>query len=284
MVLIHGGDIESYRLEYGRLPLDFSANCNPLGVPAGVKRAIRDAAAHADAYPDPLCRKLCALIADKTGTLPERVLCGNGAADLIYRAALACKPKRALVPAPSFAEYELALRTVDCEIIRHPLRAEEDFALASDILPALKPDIDMLFLCNPNNPTGLVIDPSLLRQILETCEREGILLIVDECFNGFLEEPEIHTLRHCFPNIKIFWSSMPLPNFTAWPGCAWAIACPGMKSCLKKCAAPDSPGQSPRWRRQPGLPPCRNTITYCGHGSLSAKKGLFCLKSCSPWE
>ncbi|HHU30098.1 MAG: pyridoxal phosphate-dependent class II aminotransferase [Bacillota bacterium] len=202
MVLIHGGDIESYRLEYGRLPLDFSANCNPLGVPAGVKRAIRDAAAHADAYPDPLCRKLCALIADKTGTLPERVLCGNGAADLIYRAALACKPKRALVPAPSFAEYELALRTVDCEIIRHPLRAEEDFALASDILPALKPDIDMLFLCNPNNPTGLVIDPSLLRQILETCEREGILLIVDECFNGFLEEPEIHTLRHCLSEYK----------------------------------------------------------------------------------
>lgn len=195
MKLIHGGDTQGYRLKYGRYPLDFSANCNPLGVPAGVKRAIYDAAAHADGYPDPLCRELGAAIAGDTGTLPQQVLCGNGAADLIYRLALARKPKRALVPAPSFAEYELALHTVGCEVIRHPLKAEHGFTLTESILASLEPGLEMLFLCNPHNPTGMTIDFALLQRILEACEKDGILLVMDECFNGFLAEPEKHTLR-----------------------------------------------------------------------------------------
>ncbi len=202
MALIHGGDTESYRLQYGRVPLDFSANCNPLGVPAGVERAICDAAAHADGYPDPLCRELCAAIAGHMGTAPQMVLCGNGAADLIYRLVLARKPKRALVPAPSFAEYELALGTIGCEVIRHPLNREHGFSLTGSILGALEPGLEMLFLCNPHNPTGLTIDSALLQRILEACEREGILLVMDECFNGFLDEPEKHTLRRRLSEYK----------------------------------------------------------------------------------
>ncbi len=138
------------------------------GVPAGVERAIREAAAYADGYPDPLCRELGAAIAQNMGTLPQRVLCGNGAADLIHRLVLARKPKRALVPVPSFAEYELALHMVGCEVIRHPLKAEHGFSLTESILTtALEPGTEMLFLCNPpHNPTGLTIDP-LLQHILE---------------------------------------------------------------------------------------------------------------------
>lgn len=202
MELIHGGDTESYRLEYGRYPLDFSANCNPLGVPAGVEQAISDAAAHADSYPDPLCRELGATIAKSMGISPQQVLCGNGAADLIYRLVLARKPKRALVLAPSFAEYELALHTVGCKVIRHPLKPGHGFALTESILAALDPGIEILFLCNPNNPTGLTIDFALLQCILEACERERILLVMDECFNGFLAEPAKHTLRRCLSDYE----------------------------------------------------------------------------------
>ncbi len=195
MELIHGGDIESYRLAYGRVPLDFSANCNPLGVPPGVVRAIRDAAPQADRYPDPLCRELGAAIAGSVGVQPQQVLCGNGAADLIHRLALAGQPRQALVPAPSFAEYELALGAIGCKVIRHLLKPEHGFALTESILPALKPGIEMIFLCNPHNPTGLTADPALLLRILEACESKGILLVMDECFNGFLDEPAKHTLR-----------------------------------------------------------------------------------------
>lgn len=196
MALIHGGDTEGYRLEYGHAPLDFSTNCNPLGVPEGVQQAIHDAVVYADAYSDPLCRHLCAAIAKNRDILPPQVLCGNGAADLIYRLALARKPGRAIVTAPTFAEYELALKTIGCKVIQHLLKPEDGFILTDSILACLNPGTDMLFLCNPNNPTGLTTDSMLLERILIACERNGILLVVDECFNGFLKEPEKHTFKN----------------------------------------------------------------------------------------
>lgn len=195
MALIHGGDGEGFVLEYGYPPLDFSASCNPLGVPEGVRRAVCEAAAGADRYPDPLCRRLVRAIAEHERVLPGQVLCGNGAADLIYRLALAVKPERALVTAPAFAEYELALRAVGCTVLRHPLRAEGGFSVDADILSHVAPGLDLLFLCNPNNPTGKTIDPSLLRRLAAACETNGTLLVVDECFIGFLDAPEAHTLR-----------------------------------------------------------------------------------------
>ncbi|NLA87218.1 MAG: threonine-phosphate decarboxylase, partial [Clostridiales bacterium] len=76
--LIHGGDIEGYKLEYGREPLDFSANCNPLGIPESIPEAIFEAAKSADRYPDPLCRRLRAALSDKIGVPEEQILCGNG--------------------------------------------------------------------------------------------------------------------------------------------------------------------------------------------------------------
>lgn len=195
MVLIHGGDREGYRLVYGNMPLDFSANCNPLGVPDGVRQAIWDTAGCVDVYGDPLCRRLCAAIGEKIGVTPSQILCGNGAADLIYRVVLARKPRHAIVTAPTFAEYELALEGIGCKVVRHPLKESEGFLLTDRILACLKKDINMLFLCNPNNPTGLTIKPGLLQCILSACEKKGILIVVDECFNGFLSQPEQHSLR-----------------------------------------------------------------------------------------
>ena len=78
--LVHGGDWAGFAAEYGAMPLDFSANVSPLGVPDGVRRAIEQAAAQADRYPDPLCRALRAAIAQKEAVPPEHILCGNGAA------------------------------------------------------------------------------------------------------------------------------------------------------------------------------------------------------------
>ena len=89
----------------------------------------------------------------------EWVLCGNGAADLIWRAALALRPVRALVTAPTFAEYECALAAVGCRTERFSLRQEEDFRLGEGFLEAIRPGVDLVFLCEPNNPTGLTTPP-----------------------------------------------------------------------------------------------------------------------------
>lgn len=207
MVLIHGGDIEGYRLEFDAMPLDFSANINPLGLPPSVRHALAEAAEAAQHYPDPLCRRLTAALAGRENVDPAHILCGNGAADLIFRLVLAKKPARALITAPTFAEYQLALESVGCAVEQHPLMATDGFNLNESILARLRPGLDMLFLCNPNNPTGLLIAPDLLERIAARCAEYDILLAVDECFNGLLDEPLHHSLRGSltkYDNLLIF--------------------------------------------------------------------------------
>lgn len=194
--LVHGGDWAGYMEEYtGAQPLDFSANVSPLGVPSGIIKAITDAASTADRYPDPLCRSLRRKIAQAEQVSENWILCGNGAADLIFRAVAACKPKHALIVAPTFAEYEAALTTADCQITRYFLRQQEDFRLGEDFLQAIQPGIDIVFLCEPNNPTGITTPRELLLKIAKRCRECRSLLILDECFGDFLDQPQAHTLK-----------------------------------------------------------------------------------------
>ena len=110
----HGGDIYS-----NEGLVDFSANINPLGPGEKVMKALKKSLENVTAYPDPKCRALREAVAKREATVPEHIICGNGAADLIYTMVLAEKPKRALLCTPSFSEYEKALRTVDCQIRFH---------------------------------------------------------------------------------------------------------------------------------------------------------------------
>ncbi len=200
--LIHGGDTRGFLARYGVPPLDFSVNVNPLGVPEAVRRAICTAAREADRYPDPLCRDLRAAIAESEGVDAGQVFCAAGAAEIIYRLAAVLRPGLALIPAPTFAEYALALTRQGCAIERHLLRAEDDFALTPAILPQLRAGVDLVFLCNPNNPTGRHIDHALLAEILRRCAAYNIWLVVDECFLGFMSQPKTQTLLPMLPRYK----------------------------------------------------------------------------------
>ena len=204
--LIHGGDWAGYEAQYGGKPLDFSANVSPLGLPQGVRDVVVQSLEAAERYPDPLCRALRGAVAGAEQVSADWVLCGNGAADLIYRAVLAKCPRRALVTAPAFAEYEAALELVRCGIDRFFLKESEDFALGEDILEAIAPDTDMVFLCQPNNPTGRTIPSPLIAAVLERCQEADALLVVDECFCGLLDEPEAFTakgLLGAYPNLLV---------------------------------------------------------------------------------
>ena len=189
MTFQHGGDTEAFRQEYGGDILDFSANCNPLGMPESASAAAVEAVCRHTGYPDPFCRALRAAIARQEGLLPGQVLCGNGAADLIFRLALAVRPRRALLAVPCFSEYEAALQTVGCAVEYVYLREEHGFALTEAFLQALTPEIDMVFLCSPNNPTGRCIEEALFEQIRLRCEENQIVLVLDACFAEFLPVP-----------------------------------------------------------------------------------------------
>lgn len=245
----HGGDWMGFETEYGKAPLDFSMNVNPFGMPEGVAKAIAGAAPLAFRYPDPECRRLRKALSEREKVPEEWILCGNGAADIIDRIALALRsqPGRALVTAPTFSEYEEALVRCGWRVERWPLPAEKGFALSEEILSVLEesgreePAVDtqndrpdILFLCEPNNPTGVTTDRGLLERILQACRRAGIILVIDECFHEFLDEPAEHTMKSVlaeYPNLIL------LRAFTKFYGMA------GVRLGYCLCSDPEMLGQ-----------------------------------------
>ena len=152
-----------------------------------------------------LCRELRAKLALHEGVPAEQILCGNGAADLIFRLVWARKPRRALVTAPTFAEYATALESVGCTVERFFLREQEDFAVTDAFCAAIRPGVDMVFLCQPNNPTGQLTPLPLVEALLHRCEACGALLVVDECFLDFLPESEALSAKKLLasPNLSL---------------------------------------------------------------------------------
>lgn len=195
----HGGDIYSQQ----QIELDYSVNLNPLGLPQKVKDAIVDNVDGFAVYPDTKCRALTQAIADRERVKVEHVLCGNGAADLIHRVCLSQHPKRILTLAPTFSEYERTARLCGSEIRYHRLEQREQFAVSERIFDDITEDIDLLFLCNPNNPTGKRIDQTLLTQIAQHCVKTETILFVDECFLSFSEEESLAPLLNKVPNLVI---------------------------------------------------------------------------------
>ena len=195
----HGGDVYQRKID-----LDYSANTNPYGTPEGVKAAIREAAEHADRYPDPYCRELVKAISAHEGVPEDFVLCGNGAADLIYAFCRALKPALAAELAPTFSEYSLGLEGTGCRTERFFLREEEGFAVTGELIRFLeekKPEV--LFLCNPNNPTGRLMDPELLERTLLHCRANGIRVLLDECFIDLTEGRSMKDLLPEHPELLI---------------------------------------------------------------------------------
>ena len=150
--------------------IDFSANINPLGMPEGAYKALSGAIRSCGTYPDPECTVLREKIGQRENIQPEHIICGNGAADLIFRTVFAAKPKKALLLAPTFSEYEKALSAAGCEINFYALKEENDFALGDDYINVLEGGYDIVFLCSPNNPTGGELSEQCLLEIVTRCK------------------------------------------------------------------------------------------------------------------
>lgn len=174
----HGGDIYEKKII-----LDYSANTNPYGTPQGVLEAMSRMLSAVHHYPDPYCRELVHAISDFENVPEEYILCGNGAAELIYAYCEAVKPKYAIELAPTFSEYALGLEREGCQVERYVLQQGHNFDLDESFLKHLtKQKPEAVFLCNPNNPTGRMIPFRLLETILVFCGQNNIRLFLDECF------------------------------------------------------------------------------------------------------
>lgn len=189
-MVLHGGDIYSAMevltgAGHGQDILDFSASINPLGMPEAARHAYHESLPWIRHYPDPEVRELRKALAAHHNVEPENILCGNGSTELIslIPRALACK--RVLLPVPTFSEYERAITLAEGETIPLSLDEESDFDLDADALLRAAGSADAVLLCNPNNPTGRLLERETLLGIAESCTRRKVFLIVDETFGDF---------------------------------------------------------------------------------------------------
>lgn len=219
----HGGDI------YGNknIEMDFSVNLSPIGPPQEVCRLLtEDWTGILTNYPDPEYRELRQALTQKLELPEEWILCGNGASELLMAAAQVVRPKRAMIAIPSYQGYERALQAVGAEILYYQLDREKGFALTEDILEradglkklAGTKGETMLFLCNPNNPVGMCIEPELLDQIADYCKANHIYLVMDECYLDLLTDAQSRTMKRKLPEnpyliiVNAFTKAYALPG------------------------------------------------------------------------
>jgi threonine-phosphate decarboxylase len=214
----HGahGDLVSRSLEVsvGEL-LDFSQNINPLGAPKDALEAARLALYEdSDRYPDLEYTGLREALADYLGVGAEMVVPTNGGAEALFLAARAAgKGGKALVLEPTFSEYAAAARASGMEPVRMVVRRpEECFGWDSTPLRDLQ-GVSVVFLCNPNNPTGDALGRDEVLEVAALVEEAGAVLVVDEAFADFV--PGISVTDMVDPGL---WVARSLTKFFAIPG------------------------------------------------------------------
>ncbi|SHO44204.1 precorrin-8X methylmutase [Anaerocolumna xylanovorans] len=197
----HGGDI--YR---NKVNIDFSVNINPLGIPDSVKRALLKAVGECDKYPDIKAEELMESISKMAGIKKDSILLGNGASELFMAVVHAVHPKRIVIPVPSFYGYERTAASTGAEVIYYEMKEKFNFCLDEGIKEFLTEGTDLLFLANPNNPVGNMIEDSLLEQIAKECKKKQILIVLDECFLEFTGEEEKRSFKNKlkeYPNVVV---------------------------------------------------------------------------------
>lgn len=191
----HGGNIFSVARTLGVSPdqiCDFSASINPLGMSSKVRNAViasLDSLVH---YPDTSHDELKRALARQHGLSPVHFTIANGSTELIYNLPAILSGNRALIISPSFSEYPKALMQHHWDVQHFVLAADNDFVIDVDKLEgALAGGVDMLFICNPGNPTGKLYPQEIIEEIYRLCRAAGTFLVVDEAFMDFCEESSV---------------------------------------------------------------------------------------------
>ncbi|MEW6189053.1 MAG: threonine-phosphate decarboxylase CobD [Actinomycetota bacterium] len=195
---VHGGNRLEVAWAHGH-PLDqlidFSANINPFGPPPSVFESIRENLSEVAHYPDHESRGLKKALAEYLSVKPSSIILGNGSVELIYLLTSYFRPRFALIPAPTFCEYELAIKAVGGGVIHIRLKKEEGFTIPTEEILEALPRVQMVFLCNPNNPTGNLLAGEDLLKILERADELKVVLILDEAYMDFVEKRERFSLN-----------------------------------------------------------------------------------------
>ncbi|MCL2359987.1 threonine-phosphate decarboxylase CobD [Candidatus Bathycorpusculum sp.] len=209
----HGAEVHGAAQESGysiREILDFSSSVNPLGPSKKALDAIQSAFAEIITYPDTNSTMLRQTIAGQfSGVTKDNIVVGNGSTELMYLFAEAFlkRGEKALMAAPTFGEYERAVRKTG-ESVKF-MRLDKSFQIDVDAFKREMTGCKLIFICNPNNPTSKLIPKDSLASIIDSALSQDILVFLDEDFLEFVDDEKNHSMipKICkYPNLFVLRS------------------------------------------------------------------------------
>ncbi|MFA6010055.1 MAG: threonine-phosphate decarboxylase [Desulfobacteraceae bacterium] len=205
MIIGHGGNIFDVAERLGCNPsdiIDMSSNLNPLGPPPGLVQHLKDNMDTIISLPEVNSKKITSMLADRYGIAHECVLAGNGTTQFIYSIPRALETQKALVVGPSYADYNdaCAMHHADCQIF---ITKESDgFRPDPEELNKAVSKVDTVFICNPNNPTGVLWDNGELEELCRS--HPETYFVIDESYLPFARDSYSESaINFKLPNVLV---------------------------------------------------------------------------------
>ena len=220
----HGSDLEKVEAYYGIKKEDiipFAGNVNPLGISPLLKKSM---ASHIDCiseYPDRDYKELRSTLSLYCHVPMEHIIVGNGATEMISLTMQLMQPKHALLLSPTYSEYTREIGLVGGHVEEYFLKEDLDFKLdLDDLFLHLNDDIDLLAICNPNNPTSSALTTDEISEILTHCKKHNIFVMIDETYVEFA--PDIQKISAVSLTTKF-------DNFMVLRGTSKFFCAPGLR-------------------------------------------------------
>lgn len=188
----HGGYRKHISNQGNNGILDFSASINPFGYPHKVRDVIREKFDDILHYPDIDCSGLRKCLARRIGHSEDEIIVGNGSTELFYLIPRALRPKKGILFQPTFNEFAEALKSSYTEVLNTLLKEEDNFCFTYSANDFHDKKADMVFFCNPNNPTGQLVEKGVILDMVR--QHPHIIFVVDEAFIDFVDEPEKYSV------------------------------------------------------------------------------------------
>ncbi|MFQ5887490.1 MAG: histidinol-phosphate transaminase [Candidatus Hydrothermarchaeales archaeon] len=210
----HGGDVWAHN----RALVDFSSNVNPFGPSKKVLKGIKESLWKLSYYPDPGSNELKDALSNYLGVDTGNIAVGNGSTELVknFLELVIEKGDRVIIPEPTFSEYEVYSRLYGANIKHIFSKRKDDFSInVEEIIEKINDKTKIVFICNPNNPTGKILDPQGLERIISSARDHGSFVFVDEAYIEFTESEGMSQKIGEYDNLFVLRS---ITKFFSLPG------------------------------------------------------------------
>jgi threonine-phosphate decarboxylase len=242
----HGGNVwkvsKKYNIPVNQI-IDFSISTNPLGAPDKAVESIRQHLSLIHHYPDPNHMWLLEALAESVGVAPNNVLVGNGSTELIYlfNEVFLEDGYEAVIPVPSFSEYKAAIERFGGNMVFINCNSANNFRLNLEELEnSITTKTRIIFLCNPNSPTGWLYERDDILRIVKMAADENVLVFVDEDYIDFVDDSKRYSMAEYVNEHNNLFVLRSLTKFFGLAGVriGFGVGSPDLVEILKNIIMP----------------------------------------------